>query len=379
MKKRKNAILLMILLSALVLGGCSGKVSSDGSYSDEDSAGNRFEMGKDVSVSGSNLDLFAFGLNVEIEDSETYGNMFVFGNDTYIANSEVEADVFVAGNKIGIDNVYSSANVYAAGSSVEITDIDACAVKVGAGDISASGECYEASLSGDKVFFDLDVDGDVTIEANEVKIGDNAHVSGNLTIKAEKNPKDAEDIVDGDYSFSVKTNDDAEDAAKKAKAKAAATMASKIKNKLLSRIYWIFAYVLIGFAYFLFFDKNLTEAGAFLKTKTGAIIGLGIGTFLLVPIASFILCCFGIGAPLAAVLMAAYIVVLCLGSSFSAAALARLIVPKGNKYLTSAIGMLAVLILDIIPIIGFLASMLLDMFMLGYVALKIGNNRNKEF
>ena len=89
-----------------------------------------------------------------------------------------------------------------------------------------------------------------------------------------------------------------------------------------------------------------------LKARTGAVLGSGAVALVAVPVTVLILCVTVIGFPCAMILLAAYILIMCIAVMFSGATLARLVFPRMNPFLSSAIGVIVLEIAVKVPYLG---------------------------
>ncbi len=126
------------------------------------------------------------------------------------------------------------------------------------------------------------------------------------------------------------------------------------------------------------FNDHLENAADLLRTKPGVMIGSGVITWFCVPIVALILCISCILAPVAGLLMLAYVFFLCIGLAFAGASLIKLFLPKMNPFLSALIGIAALEIIRVIPVIGFLVGCVADMYILAYVVQRIWKGRSQK-
>lgn len=354
---------------------------------DTDSSGNVFGAGDVVNVvtgaSGEiNNELFAAGMDVSANDVYIDGSAFVAGQSVTIKNSEVGASIFAAGNTVTIDAIANN-NIWVAGNNIIVSeDTSVKGIHLAGNSVSVSGDYEGASICGSTVFFDAVVDGDVTIEADEITIGDNARVLGNLTITAPSNP-DADSITEGDYTYekpAVDTDDDYDGdekfAVKKkfmknfSKASLGLLLLKKIKKVVLGLI----KYALLASVLAFVFKKNLDKSYEYATTKTGAFIGTGALVLFCLPIIALVLCITVVGIPVSGLALTFYVLSLCVAKVFTFASLARELIFKNAKkrlhpVLEAVIAVLPAAVLKEIPFIGGLLSLACAVYMLGYVGL----------
>lgn len=352
---------------------------------DTDSSGNVFGAGDVVNVvtgaSGEiNNELFAAGMDVSANDVYIDGSAFVAGQSVTIKNSEVGASIFAAGNTVTIDAIANN-NIWAAGNNIIVSeDTSVKGIHLAGNSVSVSGEYEGASICGSTVFFDAVVDGDVSIEADEITIGDNARVLGNLTITAPSNP-DADSITEGDYTYekpAASTDDDVDKFASEKKGfnktLGKASFGFLLLRKAKKVILGLLKYALLAAVLAFVFKKNLDKSYVYATTKTGTFIGTGALVLFCLPIIALVLCITVVGIPVSGLALTFYVLSLCVAKVFTFASLARELIFKNAKkrlhpVLEAVIAVLPAAVLKEIPFIGGLLSLACAVYMLGYVGL----------
>lgn len=356
-KKLLKSVVLGMLLTAML--PCA--VFAEEHAEAMDIAGNYLSAGNDVYCQDIDArDVFVAGQKVEISGVETVGNIFAAGNAVTIDDSYVEADIFAAGNAVSIDTK-ASGNVFAAAQEIEVSEDSTAAAVFIAGDVvEFDGKASTATISANTVYFGGDIEGDVSITANNVIIDDDAVVNGMLTVTSEEvELSDDADVAD----YFWEPLEDSEVAEKVEKA----SILTRALHKITSRFYWIPAMLLLTLLLCWLFGKSLDGAKEAIKVNTGEMVLCGVLSWCLVPFICLVLCITVIGLPLAAMLCAIYVVLLCAGLTFAGASLGRLCFPKLHPVLASVIGVAIIEFLKIVPFIGVLVSIAADMYLLGYV------------
>ena len=351
---------------------------------DIDSSGNLFGSGDVVNVetgaSGEvNNELFAAGMDVSANGVYIDGSAFVAGQSVSIKESEVGGSVFAAGNSVTIDADVNN-NIWAAGNILVVSeDTSVKGIHLAGNNISVCGEYEGAAIYGSTVFFDAVVDGDVEIEADELTIGENAKVSGNLIITAPSDPK-ADSITEGDYTYEkpvVNTDDDDEFADEKdglKKTLGKASFGLLLLKKAKKVIFGLLKYAVLAAVLALVFKKNLDASYEYATKKTGAFIATGALTLICLPIIAIILCITVIGLPVSGLALTFYVLALCVAKVFTFASIARELIFKNAKkrlhpVLEAVIAVLPAAVLKEIPFIGVLLGLACAVYMLGYVGL----------
>ncbi|MBR6159981.1 MAG: hypothetical protein IKQ40_06720 [Lachnospiraceae bacterium] len=369
MKKKRTAAIVMTALLALCM--CVPAFAED-----IDSAGNVFESGETVSLpSVPFFGGFIAGRTVGVAGSEAKGSVMAAGQDVNVSGSSVGESLYVAGNNVTVSLTAVEGNLWAAGNNVTIGEgTSANGVYAAGTTVNYQGTSNGFFAAGTNVILAGTVNGDVTIEADKVQISDNAVVTGKLTVKSANDPELSENAQIGDYSHDVVTEDE-EDAGENI---SKTGIMSVFANKLTSCLYWIAAMAAFGMLLCWFFNDDLEGALTCIKEKPGAMIGCGIVSWICIPIVAITLCCSYLLAPVAGILTLAYILILCVGLAFTGASLARLVFPKMNVFLSALIGIAVLEILRVVPVLGFIIGAAADMYLLGYVILKLWNGRLRK-
>lgn len=337
-----------------------------------DLAGNFFSAGNEVTCEGMTArDVFVAGQDLYLDDFEATGNVFAAGNSVHIGESKVGADVFAAGNEVKIE-ANTEGNVFGAGQVVKFTqDANAAAAMLAAQNIYYDGSSISASLSGDKVVFDGYVEGDISINASEIIIGEHARIGGKLDATS-KTIEVSDDAVIADYAWEPAKEDENVDSFAKV------SIWAKALERITSRFYWIPAMLLLTLVLCWLFGESLDGAKEAIKTKSGEMVLWGVLSWCLIPAVCLILAVTVIGLPLAAMICAVYVVLLCAGLTFAGASLGRLCFPKLHPILASVIGVAIIECLKIIPFLGVIVSIAADMYLLGYISRCVYLKKSKK-
>lgn len=357
-KSLSVAILITAMLPMTVFAGSSSDTET-GTY-----AGNTFAAGSNPVIRNADAqDIFCAGQTAGVAKSKAAGNIFAAGNTVEIRDVNVNADVFAAGNVVDIDEGYVNGNILAAGNIISIEGVSTGGVVAAGNSIEFEGIAEEAILSGTSVVLNGSVDGDVTIEADSVVIGEYAVVNGTLTVKAPAEPTIPDNAQISGYEYEVRTQTEAESVENVKKA----GIFAKALRKITSRFYWIPAMVIFGLLLCLLFGKDIDEAKELIKDHSIEYVLEGALGWLLIPVAAFILAVTVIGLPAAGIILTAYVVLLCAGMTFAGASLGRLVFGKLHPILASIIGIAILECVKIIPLIGGIVAVAADMYLIGYV------------
>ncbi len=342
----------------------------------QDSAGNILISGDNVLLpSAPFFGAFAAGKTVDLNSAESEGSVFAAGQNISASGASIGESLYVAGNGIMLNNVDVQGNIFAAGSDLSlIGESQANGVYMAGSKITFEGETNALCLAAEEVSVKGYIHGDVSITADNVEIGNGTVILGKLEVVGSKEPVIPEDAQIGDFEFSVKS-EAGEDAAEAA---AKLSIGSMILKKIGSCFYWIIAMAAFGMILCWLFNDHLQGAVDMIKTRTSGMILAGVIGYLCIPIAALILCVTCIFAPIAGLLMLAYVLLLCAGLAFTGASLARLVFPNMNRFLSALIGIAVLEAVRLIPVIGFLVAVAADMYLVGYVIVALWDNRLKR-
>jgi hypothetical protein len=159
-------------------------------------AANIRAAGADVTIRGNvERDLRAAGARVEI-NATVGGNLKVAGASVEM-RGRVAEDAFVAGAVVDL-NLVTSGGLSVGGADVTLgpgTDVGG-QLQAGGANISIAGHLAgDAQIGGGLVTFNARADGPVTITGNDVIIGDQATIAGDLTITSRNDPLISETAV----------------------------------------------------------------------------------------------------------------------------------------------------------------------------------------
>lgn len=376
MKKKWMAL---ILTGLLALSMCVPVLASE---VEVDSAGNVFATGDMVTLpSDSVFGAFLAGNNVSIDGQEAKGSLAAAGQSVYASDVKIGESLYAAGNSVILKDTKVKGNVWTAGNTVTMSGkTEANGIYAAGSIVTFSGTTNGLYVGAGKLVIDGTVNGDAIIDADEVKITDNAVITGNLKVRSSKQPEISDQAKVTNYSFE-ETKPDEEDLEELEEAGKAATgigIGAIIMKKLLSAIYWIIAMVAFGMLLCWLFGDHLSGAAAMIRERTLPMILSGVIGWMSIPFAALMLLCTWILAPTAGMLAMAYTLLLCAGLAFAGASLARLIFPRMNVFLSALIGIGILEIVRIIPVLGTLVGIAADMYLIGYVIQKLWIGRLRK-
>lgn len=351
MKNLKKILLLVMLVFVPLLSYTF--VSADELDESEVLATSKeFEEARDKIIADDNIsisdvvtdDLYFAGNSVVVNNN-VYGDIIGAGNSINI-NKDVNGSIRILANVINISDTITK-NITLAGSSVNFNNINAHNIYAAAERIEFSGSANRVNLIAQTIIIDGTLNGNSTIEAEEVIIKNNANIKGKLNVKAEKEIQYIGDVNKDNIKYThIETQKKSNE--------------FNITSKLSSLIYHFITVSIIALILFKvgskINDKSLQE----LKNKTFLHLMYGLLIFLLVPVILLFATFTIVGIPLVVISSFAYISLIMIAKAFSAIALSSLLFSKTNlnKYLALFITVLLVCISTLVPYLTTIAYLL---------------------
>lgn len=312
-------------------------------------------------------DLFLFENAVTI-DYPVCGNIFVIAGNVKISN-QVDGNVFVLAQTVDIT---SDAYIYG--------DLFVCADTV-----NIKGymyDLYSASseltiLSNAQIFRDItavadtvNLSGAITRNAklsfDTINIDEaQAFIGGNLSYNS-KSASIPDSIVSGTVTYNETAEDDSEFIV-------STTAEDYVKSAIKVLIIALIVVLILVLAIPKFTEKEYQ----ILKNKPAQSLGYGALALFVIPIACFILFCTIIGIIPAIIILLAYILLIQISSAIVAIPLSKILCKKINKeskgmvILMSILIVLAIFILEKLPVLGSLISLVVAMYGLGIITYAI--------
>lgn len=346
MKKIYKYLLLMICLIPLKVFAEDKYVNAGNVIHDTGivthnyfSAGNALQ--NDMEIDGL---LFTAGNSINYNGKSEYS--FIAGNLINF-NGKSEKDVFVAGNTINIaQEAIINRDLYLAASDVNINaDI------IGNAFISAKNLTINSK----------NINGDLYLSAENIVINEDSVINGTIKYPENANISGIENIsAEKLIAYQVSTNSKDND------------FASKVTSTIFSMI----CYIAVAYILYLIFPTLFNKIERKFEFKnTIKTIGSGLAFLIIVPIISIILLITVVGIPISILTLIAYGVLLYLSLPVTANYLGNVILKnskreKTNFYLATLIGILVLKIVNLIPIIGSIISILSMLYGLGYYLVK---------
>ena len=334
---------------ALADGGIFGDGSTEVEH---DTAGNLVAASDSVSVTQDvERDAILAGRDVTVAEAAVGGDILAAGQTADISKSQVNGDIRAAGNTVHVAETQLDGNFTAAGSFVDFdAGSHAAAVYATGSYVDFEGSASYAALVGQQVFIDGEVDGDVVVSASSVRIGENAAITGKLTVVGAQ-----PDVADG-----------AQIASMDVQLAEASSAPQRLFDSLIGAIVLLTMIVTIAAIWWLAPDAAQDSLFMF-QARRAPMLLTGVVALIAVPFAVAALLASGIGMILAVVLVCAAVLLAILGLPFMCAAIARRVMRGSREW--AVVGMAAaiaglILSLPAINVVGVLCG---GVYIAGYV------------
>jgi cytoskeletal protein CcmA (bactofilin family) len=333
--------------------------------------------GGDIVIDGTlNGDIFAIGRSITVNGRVDGG--VSFGGQTATINGEITNGLrfggqsIVVNGRIGRDLVVGCSQL----SVLSTGQIDGDLV-FGAATVQVSGSIGDSILgAGSEVTLSNGVGGDITLNAERLTITSTANIDGNIKYTSLNEASiQSGAIISGEMSHFIPERPDR----------------GKIDNGIIAGIagiavLWrILSYLMIfviGLILILIAKKRLTLMQSVVQKNPWQTLGWGALILIATPIAAIIIMITVIGLPLGIISLLLWGIALYLSQIPVALLLGRLILRQNRKLDSTgivigalALGLLVLIILRLIPIIGWIVGLLVIVFGLGTLITSIGKMR----
>ena len=327
-----------------------------------------------VSSSNEHLeDLYLLNSSVTI-DYPVNGNVFILANDVTI-DSSILGNVFICAKNVNIKSsayINSSLFVFAENVTIDGAVFDLYSASSSLSISSNARILRDVSAAGGAT---LNLSGSIYRNANlyfdTINVGDSASINGNLKYSS-NSESISKEIVAGSVTFNEVSYEEAS---------TSSVIASYLENLLHVLVVSLIAILIIIFAMPKFAEKEQK----ILENKTFVSIGYGAIAIIAIPIICFILFCTVLGILPALSILFAYLFLLVeISSAIVAIPLARIIckkINKNTKVMNISLSIAVVLIiwlLEQIPVLGIIVSLLVSILSLGLIAYSIFHSKLED-
>ncbi len=375
--KRKELLILLALFLTVLLS-CPAAAAE-------------IRQGDLVLVNEANLKgpLFAAGNNITI-NANVQGDVYCAGQNITV-NGRVDGDLIAAGQLIRVNGIVSG-DIRAAGNQIEIGHEVEGSVT---GFANAISILQGAKIKRDVLLFGNTiqefgiVDGQFLGSAGQILI--NGTINNDVKIwNAQKLSVGPTAVINGSLAYGSTGYADISPQARVGSVIRDEIAAPPVKKEAENKFSWwgILGRMAVGFliwgAAYLLFPQMLPGMGRLLKDSPGQTLGWGFLMLMIIPVAALMLIITLIGIPLGLVLIIVYIFVVFTSKISVGDAMGRHLAERFGWekrvpfILTFAVTYLILLILARIPVLGFLANLIISSLALGMVALSFTKWRRSQ-
>lgn len=355
--KKKTICLILALTLVLSIAASAQAITAN------DTAGNVFCDDALMNAPVVENDLYWMGETLTLSSADIANDVIIAGNTLNVSQAKVGGSLRAAGYTLNISGVQAENNMTCAGYAIGFDS--ACSAR-GVYGIGASivfdGTAESAYLAGSTVTLNGRVSGDATVIADHVEIGPNAKIDGKLKVQASSEPSIPSTASVADYEFSLS----AVDIEETSQAAIAAAAAAKTTSKLLSRVYWTFAMMIVALFFCLVMNGSLKDSALMVKARTAPMLVSGVVGVLAMPLLLLAICLTFIGLPLAGLLAGLFTLLILFAIPFAGSSLGRVAFPSMNVWLAALIGTAVLTALRIVPILKTLILWGSVMYTMGY-------------
>lgn len=317
-----------------------------------------FAGNEEVQLSGTvNGDAYVGGGSV-IVDGTIDGDLLVGGGSVTISGS-VQGDIRVGGGTVTISGANILGNVTAGGGQITIdkSTVIQGSLVAGGGDLKVLAPIGKgATIGGGNVLISNFVGGDVLAGSGKLTLSPEASINGDLTYWSEEKANISEGAsVSGSIKQEVPPKD-----ARKAK-ETGEDVAKAIGGLFFFlKVIDILTALIIGLIMLALFPVYMNNAATIVRTRFWQTLLWGLLVLVGTPIVAVIFMITLLGIPLGITLLILYFIVLWFAKIYVIYALGQVVVArtknKAGAYVTFIVGALALIILQIIPIVNVFVS-----------------------
>ncbi|MEZ5928856.1 MAG: hypothetical protein R3C55_10325 [Parvularculaceae bacterium] len=337
------------------------------------------QTGASVKIDGARGGVFAAGANVEITGEVSSGlrpmtGVLALGGSVRVS-ATIDGSLVAAGGDVtftGEANEFigSGGNVTFAGSVEEDAMIaggnltvtpDAFiggTLRMAGGALDVSGKMQDgAEIAGASIIFNGEVTGDLTIDADDIVIGPDAKISGELIYYS---PKDADISPQAILAGGVVKKQTREGRYKFEERGPKFFTEKSMTARAYGALFWFVALGASGALMMLLFPRWMGETAASGRERPLTDMLIGVGVLIAMPIAAIVFMVIILGIPFGAFMLALYLGLLMVSNIGAGLAVGHLLMDKSGdkqaKFLPFLAGLAIVLILGAVPYIGALFS-----------------------
>lgn len=312
-------------------------------------------------------DAWIIGSNLEI--SGNYGDdLNAAGGQVNIAG-EIKDNLRVASGNVKLDSKVDG-NVYLAGGQIDINK-DAVIkgdLLVAGGMVTLRGSVEgDVRIAGGQVTIDGPIKGNLYLEADEIKITENAIINGNFLYTSSKK---IENLKSGQVIGETRFTEAVEEKVGETGQKISQT--ASIVGKITSMIMSFIGMLLVGLALILIAPTFVDKSSYYFQKKMGWSLLYGIVMAIVTPVVCIFLMVTMVGIPLSLIVLVMYFIGLYLSYLLAGFALGSVLLNRKSikiapMLLSLALGVLVIQIIGVIPWIGWIFTTVFSLVSLGTI------------
>jgi len=333
-----------------------------------------------VGLTGFTFDQSAFGPTVKIDktiylDGQIDGDVFLFANEVTV-NATISGDLIVFAGQADIQgSIRDDLRVVAGQLNLNAAIGDDVSLAAGQIDISEDTKINNSFIAAaGRVRFDGQAAKDVTIFAGSVDIFPHTTIAGNLNLELGQPPViSSQAQISGQINQTLKPELAQNTRLKKFITHLQPTFKTITGLILLEKLASLTIEVLIGWLLIVLLPQLAKKLVSIGLNQSGAAIGWGLLFLTVIPLLACLFIITLIGIPLGVVTILIYLISLYLAKLLAGLSLgSRLLkdVKFQKPYLSLALGLAIMVILQLIPVFGWLAYFILILFGLGLLVLQ---------
>ncbi|HVZ12600.1 MAG TPA: hypothetical protein VG965_06245 [Patescibacteria group bacterium] len=329
-----------------------------------------FGAGNEVRISGTvNGDAYVAGGTVVV-DGTINGDLLVAGGNITVTGT-VRNNIRSAGGNISISGATVGGNITALGGQINIDSANRLqgSIVAGGGNIQIFATVPRGvTLGGGNVVLGSVVGKDVFAGVGNLTITQNAQINGNLTYLSDQNANIAEGAsISGHVKHEIpQRNQVRASQIGRTTAHAAAGFLGILK------IFDLVIIIIWGLFFITFFPVYTTNVSNYIRTNFWTSLITGLAVLVLTPIIGILLFVSILGIPFALLLFVLYMILIWISKIFVINTFGQFILARTNNktgaITTFIVGVVAYLILTLIPIISFLTHLIITLVGVGAVA-----------
>ncbi len=374
-KRIRRIVVVMLMLLFAWQTVVMAAPSDHAGIFEKDGAENFTAVGDTVDVeSGMYFGGFGAGRKINVDHVTTEDTIALAGMNIIVNDSSVGGSLFSAGMSINVASDSFDGNVCLAGADVSFKDSSARAAYFTGQKIDFDGNVKYLMVASGEAIISGTIENDAVISADKVTICPGTHVGGKCTIKSTVEPQIPDDVSFGTYEYEQTVSSEEVDAS--------VLEAKKVPvfftGLMVRGLYFAVAMSIVGILMCLLFPRHIERAGVCLRNKPGTMIGVGVLLYCCTPIAIIISICTIIGLPLAGLLLLMYILLKAVAVAFSGAVAGPMLIKGIHPVAASVIGIVAMEVIAMIPILGTVVKIACDIYILGYFGWSVWQNRFRK-